>query len=75
MRRALGMKTEFEVVDDLVYEFIILDKCDYSHLTPTLGAEKRVYLINLADHFRPTSGKMLTLVLLRWRMRRRGWLG
>ncbi len=54
------MKTEFEVVDDLVYEFMILDKCDYSHLTPTLGAEKRVYLINLADHFRPTSGKMLT---------------
>ncbi len=40
------MKSELEVSDDLINNFMILDKGDNPHPTFTLRTDKRVYLIN-----------------------------
>ncbi len=45
-RWSFGMKSELEVSDDLINDFMILDKGDNPHPTPTLRTDKRVYLIN-----------------------------
>ena len=46
-RWSFGMKSELEVSDDLINDFMILDKGDNRHPTPTLRTDKRVYLIRL----------------------------
>ena len=55
-RRPFGMESELEVSDDLIDDFMILDKGDNPHPTPTLRTGKRVYLINFFYHLRPPSG-------------------
>jgi hypothetical protein len=55
-RWSFGMKSELEVSDDLINDFMILDKGDNPHPTPTLRTGKRVYLINFFYHLRPAFG-------------------
>jgi len=55
--RPFGMKSELEVSDDLINDFMILDKGDNPHPIPTLGTDKRVYLINFFYHLSPASGR------------------
>ena len=51
------MKSELEVSDDLINDFMILDKGDNRHPTPTLRTDKRVYLIEFFYHLCPASGR------------------
>ncbi len=39
-RRVLGLESEFKVVDDIVYEFMIFDKRDDFYFCPAVGAEE-----------------------------------
>ena len=48
--RALGLESEFEVVDDIVYDFIIFAKNNDFHFCTAMETEEGVYLIDFADH-------------------------
>jgi len=50
------MKNKLEVIDDFVYDGVLLDEGDHSHPATTMRAKERVHFIDLADHFGPTSG-------------------
>ena len=70
-RGPFGMKSELEVSDDLINDFMILDKGDNPHPTPTLRADKGVYLINFFYHLRPASGRYRgSLIFNDWRVGR-----
>ncbi len=70
-RWSFGMKSEFEVSDDLINDFMILDKRDNPHPTPTLRTDKRAYLINFSDHLSPASGRhKRSLIFNDWRVGR-----
>ena len=56
-RWSFGMKSELEVRDDLINDFMILDKGDNRHPPPTLRTDKRIYLINFFYHLCPASGR------------------
>jgi len=56
-RWSFGMKSELEMIDDLINDFMILDKRDNRHPAPTLRTDKKIYPIYLAYHLSPTSGR------------------
>jgi hypothetical protein len=65
------MKSELEVSDDLINDFMILDKGDNPHPTPTLRTDKRVYLINFFYHLSSASGRhKWSLIFNDWRVGR-----
>ncbi len=45
-RWSFGIKSELDVSDALINDFMILDKGDNPHPAPTLWTDKRVYLID-----------------------------
>ena len=45
-----GLESEFEVVDDIVSDFLIFDKSNDFHFCLEVGAEEWGYLIDFADH-------------------------
>ena len=49
-RRAFGLESEFEVVDDIVYYFMIFDKSNDFRFCTAVGTEEGVYLIDFTDH-------------------------
>jgi hypothetical protein len=53
-RRAFGLESEFEVVDDIVYDFMTFDKSNDFHFCAAVGTEEGIYFIDFADHFSPT---------------------
>ncbi len=55
-RRTFGMKSKLEVIDDFVYDGVLLDEGDNFHPATTMRAKERVHFMDLADHFGPTSG-------------------
>jgi len=56
-RRAFGLESEFEVVDDIVYDFMIFDKSNDFHFCTAVGREEGVYFIDFADHLCPAFGR------------------
>ena len=44
------MESEFEVVDDIVYYFMIFDKSNDFSFCTVVETEEGVYLIDFADH-------------------------
>jgi hypothetical protein len=62
--RFLCHKSQLEVIDDGVDNRIVDDKGDDAHLAPTLGADERPHLINLADYPGPASGGQRVNVFL-----------
>ena len=44
------MESEFEVVDDIVYYFMIFDKSNDFRFCTAVGTEEGVYLIDFSDH-------------------------
>ena len=50
------MKNKLEVIDDFVYDGVLLDEGDNFHPATTMRAKERVHFMDLADHFGPTSG-------------------
>jgi len=63
-RRAFGLESEFEVVDDVVYDFMIFDKSNDFHFCTAVGTEEGVYLIDLADHLGPAFGGHMAVLFL-----------
>jgi hypothetical protein len=53
-RRTFGLESEFEVVDDIVYDFMIFDKSNDFHFCTAVGTEEEVYLIDFADYLGPS---------------------
>ncbi len=53
-RGAFSLEAEFEVVDDLVYDFMIFDKSNGFHFCTALGREEGVYLLDFAVQSRPS---------------------
>jgi len=51
---ACCLKAQLEMIDDLVYNRMIIDKRNDLHLAKAFGAKEGIYLINLPDHLRPT---------------------
>ena len=52
------MESEFEVVDDIVYDFMIFDKSNEFHFCTAVGAENGVYF-NIGMQFFHTGEKSL----------------
>ena len=52
-RRPFGMESELEVSDDLIDDFMILDKGDHFHLSAALRADQWVNFKNLPYHLGP----------------------
>lgn len=65
------MESEFEVVDDIVYYFMIFDKSNDFHFCTAVGQRRGVYLIGFADHPGPAFGGQ-RVVFLRDDQRMRG---
>jgi hypothetical protein len=49
-------KRNIKATDDLINDFMIFYKSNDFHLCTAFGAEKRVYLIDFADHLCPAFG-------------------
>ena len=58
------MESEFEVVDDIVYDFMIFDKSNDFHFCTAVGTEDGVYLIDFADHLSPAFGGHMAVLFL-----------
>ncbi len=57
------MESEFEVVDDIVYDFMVFDKSNDFHFCTAMGTEEEVYLIDFADHPGPAFGGHIAVLL------------
>jgi len=49
-------KSQIKMFDDLVYDFIIINKGNNSHGSPAFGTDEGVDLIDLFYHLSPTFG-------------------
>jgi len=50
VEEGVWLEYEFEVVDDIVYDFMIFDKSNDFHFCTAVGTEEGVYFIDFADH-------------------------
>ncbi len=57
------MESEFDVVDDIVYGFMIFDKSNDFHLCTAMGADEGVYLMDFADYPGPVFYKKSLLAI------------
>ena len=58
------MESEFEVVDDIVYEFMIFDKRNDFHFCTAVGTEEGVYLIDFGRNLDPAFGGHMAVLFL-----------
>ena len=52
-RRSFGMESELEVSDDLIDDFMILDKGDHFHLSAALRTDQRIDFKDFPYHLSP----------------------
>jgi hypothetical protein len=52
-RRTFGLESECEVVDDIIYDFMIFHKSNGFHFCTAVGTEEQVYFIDFADLLGP----------------------
>jgi len=57
------LESEFEVVDDIVYYFMIFDKSNDFRFCTVVGTEEGVYLIDFADHPGPAFYENILLAI------------
>ncbi len=58
------MESEFEVVDDIVYDFMIFDKSNDFHFCTAVGTEEEVYFYDFTDYLGPTFGGHMAVLFL-----------
>jgi hypothetical protein len=65
-----GHEGELEVSDDLINDFVILDKGDHFHLSPALRAEERIHFIDFFYHLGPAFGGHMSVCIINdWHMK------
>ena len=62
--RATLIKRQLQMIDDPVHNGILRDESDDLHSAATLGADHRIYLIDLPDHLGPALGMAPSLLCL-----------
>ncbi len=58
------MESEFKVVYDIVYDFMIFDKSSDFHFCTAVGTEEGVEFIDFADHLSPAFGGHMAVLFL-----------